>query len=87
MHDLVVFLLLAGVDYVSVSQIFILNSTFMDASADVDIIDDDLFELHENFSCLLSSESLPSNVRLSPKSAVGGILEKAGKPLTHYNSV
>ena len=74
----VFFLLLAGVDYVSVNQAFVFNSTFTDATAAVDIIDDDVLELREQFNGLLSSMSLPSNVILSPDIAIGAILEEGG---------
>ena len=55
------------------------NGVVTTATAPVGIIDDNLFELTERFSGLLTSTSLPSNVRLDPDVATGAILEEGGQ--------
>ena len=57
----------------------VFNNALTSTVASVDIIDDGLFELTERFSGLLTSTSLPSNVRLDPDIATGVILEEAGQ--------
>jgi hypothetical protein len=48
-------------------------------SEPVVIMDDSIFELTEQFRGLLTSTSLPANVRLSPDVATGTILEEGGQ--------
>ena len=55
------------------------NAMVTDASVSVSIIDDGIFELAERFNGLLTSASLPANVRLDPDLAVGTILEEGGQ--------
>ena len=69
----------AGADYISVPGLgLVFNDVVTSRTVPVSVIDDGLFELTERFSGLLSSDSLPSNVRLDPDAATGIILEEGG---------
>ena len=73
-------IIIAGIDYVpELDKELVFNSVVTGATVPVSLIDDGLFEVTEFFSGLLiSTASLPSNVRLSPDVANGAILEEGG---------
>ena len=70
---------IGGLDFGPViNQGFTFNAVTTTAVASVNVIDDDLFEPLEVFNGVLTASALPSNVLLSPSTALGEILEDAG---------
>lgn len=59
----------------------VFNADVVSAMIPVTIINDDIVEPTERFSALLTLDSLPANVRLSPDIATGSILEEGGEQL------